>query len=142
MCVCVRVRAPRSPATGSDPARDLFRTRPATLAQSPFAVVWHAPWRPPLPSLLWAGDGRPRTGIHSIGPCGASLVWARADFRPALAHNVRSDHPSAATAIEPRFQILIAIAALRSGLTDLRVDDLADAGAASARLGPLAALFP
>ena len=85
-----------------------------------------------------------------LSEIGSDLRFRRAVTEPARAlvvaandtHNVRPDHPSAADAIEPRVQILIAIAALRSGLTDLQVDDLADAGAVSTRLGPLAALFP
>lgn len=75
--------------------------------------------------------------VHDVVDRARALVVAANDT-----HNVRPDHPSAADAIEPRVQILIAIAALRSGLADLQVDDLADAGAASTRLGPLAALFP
>lgn len=124
------------------------------LTDDEHAAIATACAAPTLRRFLWTPDpaglvDRVRDGhewLSEIG--GVSFVHDVVDRARALVvaandtHNVRPDHPSAADAIEPRVQILIAIAALRSGLTDLQVDDLADAGAASTRLGPLAALFP
>nr|UMO78170.1 hypothetical protein [Pandoravirus belohorizontensis] len=75
----------------------------------------------------------------------ASAVVAGANQR----YNVKPDagtpgvdREAAATgAIETRVQILLAVAALRSGIA-LYADDLADAGSARALLAPLDALFP
>lgn len=130
------------------------RVGPLLLTNDEHAAIAAACAAPKPTRFLWTADpaglvGRVINDHEWLGEIGGvSFVHDVVDRARALiveandTHNVRPDHPSAATAIEPRFQILIAIAALRSGLTDLRVDDLADAGAASARLGPLAALFP
>ncbi|AGO85871.1 hypothetical protein psal_cds_1426 [Pandoravirus salinus] len=130
------------------------RVGPLLLTDDEHAAIAAACAAPKITRFLWTPDpaglvDRVLDGHEWLSEIGTiSFVHDVVDRARALiveandAHNVRPDHPSAATAIEPRVQILMAIAALRSGLTDLQVDDLADAGAASNRLGPLAALFP
>lgn len=65
------------------------------------------------------------------------LIVAEANAR----YNAAPDESLRAATLETRVQVLLAVAAVRSGLA-ICPADLAGAGTAAALLGPLAALFP